>query len=49
MHDYVASDVQIYHPTGTYRGWSAYWFGGYLSLPNRTWKWTDGNKSDFLP
>ena len=28
---------------------SGYWLGGYRSLPNNIWVWTDGSDSTFMP
>ena len=54
MGDRLAS-TRMYSFSGTewfqinYNIWSGYWLGGYLSMPSKTWKWTDSSNSIFRP
>ena len=49
----ILSDRVISTPMHNYAEastiWSGYWLGGYLSVPSKTWKWTDGSLSSFRP
>jgi hypothetical protein len=49
----ILSDRMISTPMYYYAGvdtnWFGYWLDAYLSVPSKTWKWTDGSLSSFRP